>query len=130
MLRPVSNQPREGGPETGWDGPYYVVRSEALEVRFLPHPHEALDDVSNIDAEVRLPDGSRWSATIVTATEVARLMDHWADTGEALGGRYFWCSDGLVVKEPGVMPMAQLLTALLASGELPHILKPINTPKQ
>ncbi|TXL84518.1 hypothetical protein [Streptomyces sp. IB2014 016-6] len=107
----------------GWDGAYYRVRAGALEMLFLPDPNEALDEVCNVDAEVRLPDGSRWSATIFTVAEVERLMTRWAGTGEALNGRYFWCSDGLIVKEPGVLPMAKVVMALLDNGEFHQALQ-------
>ncbi len=105
-----------------WDGAYYRVCAGPLEMLFLPDPNEALDEV-NVDVEVRLPDGSRWSATIFTITEVERLMARWSDTGEALSGRYFWCQDGLIVKEPGILPMAEVIKGLHDSGELRHVLR-------
>ncbi|TBO61557.1 hypothetical protein EYS09_00745 [Streptomyces kasugaensis] len=107
----------------GWDGAYYRVRAGALEMLFLPDPNETLDQVCNVDAEVRLPDGSRWSTTIFTVAEIERLMTQWADTGEALNGRYFWCSDGLIVKEPGVLPMAKVIMGLLDNGEFHQVLQ-------
>ncbi|MEV0774633.1 hypothetical protein ACIBLA_35330 [Streptomyces sp. NPDC050433] len=106
-----------------WDGAYYRVRAGALEMFFLPGPDKALDEVCNVDAEVLLPDGSRWSATIFTVAEVERLMTRWTDTGEALNGRYFWCSDGLIVKEPGVLPMAKVIMGLLDNGEFHQVLQ-------
>ncbi|MFD3780325.1 hypothetical protein [Streptomyces sp. NPDC058612] len=90
---------------------------------FLPDPDEALDEVCNVDAEIRLPDGSRWSTTIFTVADVERLMARWARTGEALNGRYFWCSDGLIVKEPGLMPMAEVIIGLLDNGEFRQVLQ-------
>lgn len=88
--------------DAGWDGPYYRVLAERFEALFLPSPDEVLDEVCNVDVEVHLPDGSRWSATIFTLAEVDRLMMRWEGTGEAAGGRCFWCSDGLIVREPGI----------------------------
>ncbi len=67
--------------------------------------------------EVRLTgDGSRWRATVFTLAEVERLMERWSRTDEALGGRYFWCSDGLIVRDPGIDNMALVLAGLLDSG--------------
>ncbi|WP_312867087.1 hypothetical protein [Streptomyces zagrosensis] len=108
------------------DGAYYRVRAGALEMLFLPGPNEALDEVCNVDAEVRLPDGSRWSATIFTVAEVERLMTRWVGTGEALSGRYFWCSGELIVKEPGVIPMAKVIMGLLDNGEFHRILQQLD----
>ncbi|MGW2860264.1 hypothetical protein [Streptomyces sp. NPDC001205] len=103
--------------EAGWDGPYYRVRAEAFDALFLPGPDEALDEVCNVDVEVHLPDGSRWSATVFTLAEVDRLMKRWEETGEAAGGQCFWCSDGLVVRAPGISGMVTVISELLQSGE-------------
>ncbi|MEU9197033.1 hypothetical protein [Streptomyces hundungensis] len=100
-----------------WDGPYYRVRAEAFDALFLPGPDEALDEVCNVDVEVHLPGGSRWSATVFTLAEVDRLMKRWEETGEAAGGQCFWCSDGLVVRAPGILGMVTVIAELLRSGE-------------
>ena len=93
-------------------------------MRFLlPDPAVALDQVCNVDAEVQLPDGSRWSATIFTVAEVEQLMARWSETSEALNGRYYWCPDGLIVKEPGIMAMAEVIMGLLDNGDFPHVLQ-------
>ncbi|MFJ8599093.1 hypothetical protein ACIREM_10245 [Streptomyces shenzhenensis] len=103
--------------DAGWDGPYYHARAEGFEALFLPSPDEALDEVCNVDVEVHLPDGFRWSATIFTLAEVDRLMRRWEETGEAARGRCFWCSDGLIVRSPGIQGMVGVIAKLLASGE-------------
>jgi len=50
-------------------------------------------------------------------------MKKWAASGEALGGRYFSCSDGLIVRDAGVGPMTDVIAGLLESGEFTHILQ-------
>ncbi|MFJ3828888.1 hypothetical protein ACIPWI_13040 [Streptomyces sp. NPDC090046] len=110
--------------EQGWDEPCYRVRTDRFVASFLPDEGEELDAVCNVDLEVRLTaDGSRWSATVFTLAEVDRLMKMAARTGEDLGGRFFWCSDGLIVRDPGVDNMAQVLTGLLESGDFTQILQ-------
>ncbi|MFC1436744.1 hypothetical protein ABUW04_00605 [Streptacidiphilus sp. N1-10] len=79
--------------------------------------------MDNIDVFVYLNDGSRWSATIITLDQVGVLMARWAESGEALGGRYFWCSDGLIVRDPGISNMTQVLTGLIESNEFTQILQ-------
>ncbi|ANN18503.1 hypothetical protein SD37_24665 [Amycolatopsis orientalis] len=106
----------------GWDGPFYRVRTLSFEVAFLIGADEELDQVNNVDVEVRLPDGSRWSATVFTVAEVERLMARWAETGEHSGGKYFWCSDGLVVRDPGVDNFVRVLAAIHEEGQLTTIL--------
>ncbi|WP_328786657.1 MULTISPECIES: hypothetical protein [unclassified Streptomyces] len=115
-----------GGKVTdqGWDGPWYRVRTAHFQASFLPDVGEDLDAVCNIDLEVRLTaDGSRWSATVFTLAEVERLMERWSQTGEELGGSFFWCPDGLIVREPGIDNITQVLVGLLDTGDFTQILQ-------
>ncbi|MFE7485212.1 hypothetical protein [Streptomyces sp. NPDC057552] len=115
-----------GGKETdqGWDEPWYRVRTDRFEASFLPGEGEDLDAVCNVDVEVRLvADGSRWSATVFTVAEAERLMKRWSRTGEEFGGSYFWCSDGLMVREPGIDNMTQVFADLLDAGDFTKILQ-------
>ncbi|MFJ6617829.1 hypothetical protein ACIQOW_09700 [Kitasatospora sp. NPDC091335] len=66
------------------------------------------------DVFVDLNDGTRWSATIITLAEVETIMERWAATGEALGGAYFSCSDGLIVRDAGISKMTQVLVGLFS----------------
>ncbi|MFI8791330.1 hypothetical protein [Streptomyces sp. NPDC055105] len=115
--RSCGDQHEQTQTKAGWDGPYYRVRAEEFEALFLPGPDVALDEVCNVDVEVHLSDGSRWSATLFTLTEVDRLMKRWEETSEAAGGRCFCCSDGLVVRAPGISGMVTVIAELLRSGE-------------
>jgi hypothetical protein len=100
-----------------WDGPWYRVHTDQFEAAFLPDAHEDLTSVNNIDVEVQTKDGSRWSATLFTLGQVEVLMNRWAASGEALGGRYFWCSHGLIVRDAGITNMTQVLVGLVETGE-------------
>nr|WP_202495616.1 hypothetical protein [Streptomyces sp. SID4982] len=112
------------GTEQGWDEPWYRVRTARFEASFLPDADEDLDAVCNVDVEVRLTaDGSRWSATVFTLAEVERLTKRWQRTGEESGGRYFWCSDGLIVRDPGIDNMTQVLAGLLDEGDFTQVLQ-------
>ncbi|GGU94305.1 hypothetical protein GCM10010211_71750 [Streptomyces albospinus] len=105
-----------------WDGPWYRVSTEQFEAAFLPDANENLETVDNVEVEVRLRDGSRWSATMFTVAQVEVLMKRWAASGEALGGRYFWCSDELIVHDAGIGSMTQVLTGLMENGEFTQVL--------
>lgn len=102
----------------GWESPHYLVRTSAFDAFFLVGGGENPGEVDNVDVEVRYPDGSRWSATMVTLDEVDRIMHRWERTGECADGSYFVVPDGLIVREPGVRKMAAVLIALHDSGEL------------
>ncbi|KES07580.1 hypothetical protein BU52_08930 [Streptomyces toyocaensis] len=119
----MTDSAKPEGMEQGWDAPWYRFRTDRFEAAFLPEPDEDLEAVCDVDVDVRLADGSRWTATVFTVAEVARLMEERAQTGENLGGRYFWCSDGLIVRDPGIENMAQVLAGLIDSGEYRHVLQ-------
>jgi hypothetical protein len=105
-----------------WDGPWYRVRTEHFEAAYLPNAGEDPESVDNVDVFVDLNDGSRWSATIITLGQVEVIMARWTESGEALGGRYFWCPDRLIVRDPGISNMTQVLTGLIESDEFTQIL--------
>ncbi|WP_432099270.1 hypothetical protein [Streptomyces sp. WAC 04229] len=107
--------------ERGWDEPWYRVRMEDFEASFLPSDGEDLDEVCNVDVFVTLKGGSRWTATLFTVAEVERLMKLWAGADEALGGRYFWVSDGLIVRDPGIDNMTAVIAGLIENGEFSEI---------
>jgi hypothetical protein len=119
----MTDNARSDTTECWWDGPWYRVRTDRFVASFLPSAGEDLKAVCNVDVEVRLTDGSRWSATVFTVDEVQRLMERWAQTGEKAGGRYFWCSDGLIVREAGVVNMAEAISSALDEGDFEQILQ-------
>ncbi|MEU6980771.1 hypothetical protein [Streptomyces sp. NPDC046371] len=107
--------------ERGWDEPWYRVRMENFQASFLPSDGEDLDEVCNVDVFVTLKDGSCGTATVFTVAEVERLMKLWTGTDEALGGRYFWLSDGLIVRDPGIDGMTGVIAGLIENGEFSKI---------
>ncbi|MGW4234951.1 hypothetical protein ACWEF9_37755 [Streptomyces sp. NPDC004980] len=111
--------------EQGWDEPWYRVRMEDFEASFLPSDGEDLGEVCNVDVFVTLKDGSRWTATMFTVVEVERLMKLWVETDEALGGRYFWVSDGLIVRDPGIDNMTGVIAGLIENGEFSEIFQQV-----
>lgn len=81
----------------------------------------------NVDVFVDLKDGSRWSATVFTVAEVERLMQTWAGSDEALGGRYFWVSDGLIVRDPGIANMTHVIAGLIETDEFSEIFQRLDS---
>ncbi|MEV7084036.1 hypothetical protein AB0N88_36705 [Streptomyces sp. NPDC093516] len=107
--------------ERGWDKPWYRVRMADFEASFLPSEGEDLDEVCDVDVFVTLKDGSCWTATVFTVAEVERLMKLRAGTDEALGGRYFWVSDGLIVRDSGIDSMTGVIAGLIENGDFSNI---------
>jgi hypothetical protein len=116
--------------DRGWDGPFYRVRTSVFDVTFMVGGGERPETVENVDAEIRLPDGSRWSVTVFTLAEVERLMSAWARTGEYGGGSYFWCFGGLVVRDPGVDNITIALADLYQSGNFREALNCLDGPAE
>ncbi|MER7977051.1 hypothetical protein ACFWA4_00155 [Streptomyces sp. NPDC060011] len=100
-----------------WDGPFYRVRRDGYEICFVPSAGEPLEDVCNVDMWVIFADGLRWSGTIFTLAEVQRLMERWATTGEELGGSFFACWDGLIVRDAGIPAMVSVVDHLVQGDE-------------
>lgn len=113
----------QSGHQGAWDGPFYRVHTEHFEAAFVPNAGEDLESVDNVDVFIDLTDGSRWSATIITLAQVELVMKRWAASGEALGGRYFWVSDGLIVRDAGITSMTQVLVGLVENDEFAQVLQ-------
>ncbi|WP_042405871.1 hypothetical protein [Streptacidiphilus carbonis] len=110
-----------------WEGPFYCVQGDGFEARFAVGPDELPDDVCNVDAWIHLPDGSGWTATIFTLAEVDRLMHQWNETREAAS---FWCSDGLIVRAPGISVMVEAIAEIVDAGEVEGAFQRITDTRQ
>lgn len=108
-----------------WDGPFYRVRRDGYEICFVPDAGEDLDEVCNIDMWVTFADGQRWSGTVFTLDEARRLMDRLQNTGECLGGRYFYGWDDLIVRDQGIPAMVQVIDKLVTTGDYRSALRPL-----
>ncbi|WP_433412897.1 hypothetical protein ACQP1V_27075 [Microtetraspora malaysiensis] len=53
----------------------------------------------------------------MTLEAIAGIMDRWQGTGECLNGRYFWCSDLVIIRKPGFVSMADAVRDMIAIGE-------------
>jgi hypothetical protein len=108
-----------------WEGPFYRVQRDGYEMCFVPDGREALEDVCNVDMWVILADGCRWSGTIFTLDEVRELMDRWATTGEELGGSFFSCWDGLIVRDAGISAMVRVVDHLVQTGDYENVFRSV-----
>jgi hypothetical protein len=111
-----------------WDPPFYRVHTESLDVTFIIGADEDFETADAVDVEVRLADGSRWSATVFTLAAIESVMSKNARTGESLGGSYFWCSDLLIVREPGVYHIIDVLVGVQRGDDDPYDLRDILSP--
>ena len=91
---------------------------EGARVRFMPGQDDDPATAGNIDAHVYLADGTHRYATFMTTEEISRVLRRWAEAGEAGGGRYFWCSDLVIIPRPGVEAMVAALEEIIRSGDI------------
>jgi hypothetical protein len=91
------------------DNPFHVVETDRFSIMYILGLDDEPDTVENTDAVVTAPDGTRWTATLLTHREVARVMDRWSTTGECADGSYFQARDLVIVREPGVDSMTRAL---------------------
>ncbi|WP_345365414.1 hypothetical protein [Actinoallomurus liliacearum] len=92
---------------------------------FMLGAEDEVDSVENVDVEVYLSDGTRWSATFMTMREIEKIMDRWRSSGENSGGRYFRSGDLVIVREAGISAMVQTMESALADGGPYSILTPL-----
>ena len=71
-----------------------------------------------IDVVVTLPEGTRWAATFITPSYMDELRRKYAETGECLGGRYFWIARTVFADELSRPAIEEIVEDLLATGEL------------
>jgi len=71
----------------------------------------------NVDVEVILDNGDRYSATFFTISNIQFLLDQYKKTGECSYGLYFWASDMIIVENISEDIIRDTVFDLLHSGE-------------
>ncbi|MFF5661588.1 hypothetical protein ACFY7F_01815 [Streptomyces griseofuscus] len=74
---------------------------------------------------VLFDSGARWSGTIYTLDVVRRDMERGRQTGERLDGRYFYVWDGLIVRDPGIGGMVEVVDDLVRSGDYTAVFRDV-----
>ncbi|WP_151011216.1 hypothetical protein [Micromonospora aurantiaca (nom. illeg.)] len=95
-----------------------VVQLGGAEAVFMLGAADDADTVENMDVEVTLGDGSRWSATLLTLAEIRRIMERWQRTGEGLSGAFFQCADLVIVDRGGIGAAVELLSRLVNTEQI------------
>jgi hypothetical protein len=98
------------------DDIYHVVREPEFTAFFMLGANDQAETVEDVDAELRLPDGSRWSASFMTLGAIKTVMNRWRENGEYGGGVFFQCSDLVIVPQDGVAAMVEAFRAIVAEG--------------
>jgi hypothetical protein len=86
------------------------------EVIFMLGAGDDKESVENVDAEIVLANGSRWSVTFLTLDEIGRIMTRWAHSGEYKSGAYFRVPDLVISRRPGIANMLAAVEDLIDHG--------------
>ncbi|MFF8501048.1 hypothetical protein ACF07L_10410 [Streptomyces anulatus] len=95
---------------------YHVVTEPEFTALFMLGADDLAETVEDADAEMRLPDGTRWSASFMTLGAIERVMNRWRGTGEHGGGVFFACSDLVIIPKGGVATMVEAFRVILDEG--------------
>jgi hypothetical protein len=96
----------------------HVVETDDVVVQFMLGGSDALETVGNVDAHLYFADGSHRHATFFTLDAIKEVLERHARTGETGGGRYFWCSDQVIVPKPGIAAMMAAIDEMIRSGDI------------
>jgi hypothetical protein len=86
------------------------------------------DDI--VDVFVELSDQTRWVATVCAYRHVETLRERWRQSGECLGGSYFWAANLILAADTTRASIEALVSDLLLNGEFEHALAPVAREKQ
>lgn len=78
-----------------------------------------------VDVVVTLPEGTRWGATVLTPSYMAQVRRTSRESGECLGGRYFWLAWPIFTDDLSRPTIEAIVADLLASGEFPAAFQPL-----
>jgi hypothetical protein len=75
-------------------------------------------ETDNVDVEVSLPNGRRYSATCCPTENIRDLMESYRESGENSSGLYFWASDLVVVRDIAPTTLVEVVSSLIAAQQL------------
>jgi hypothetical protein len=118
----------EGAIPARRNGAWIVAGASSGEVWILSADDTDLSGF--VDVELRTRDGRRFLATFGTIADVADAMTRWRETGECLGGRYFWLADLVIVDSADVATIVAAVDDMVATGELTRALSEVRDDEE
>jgi hypothetical protein len=97
------------------DGPWLVADASIGEIRILEYDTGL---TGFVDVHLYANDRRHYVGTFGTIDDVVQVMARWRDTGECLGGRYFWTADLVLVDRADIATIVATVDDLAAQGEL------------
>lgn len=97
---------------------------EGYELSFPDHSEHPELPAGGANVEVRLPDGSRWTAALYTPEQVRRVLDEWRQA-DGSSGLYFWAPGVVIARDLDRASVAALVDDLISHGELETAFVPL-----
>lgn len=89
----------------------------AVEVKIMAGDAKLAPLDGNVDVEVLLSDGRRFSATFLTRKNIDAIFQRYSDSGECASGLYFWVRDMIVVDLLSTDTIERTIDDLIQTGE-------------
>jgi hypothetical protein len=100
------------------DGAFFRVIDPAFELVIPNWTGMDPESAREADATIELPDGTRRYATFMHPSAITEVMSRHQESGESLGGRYFVCTNLVVIRDPGFATMADAVRDLIDTGDI------------
>jgi|LakMenEpi03Aug12_release.lakeMendotaPanAssembly.Ray.scaffolds.fasta_scaffold3064938_1 hypothetical protein len=93
------------------------IHHRDFEVVVLSDGKWSTDD-DNIDINVYVNDGKRYSATLFTPKNIAMLLEKYEKSGECARGTFVWAVEMIILKDLSKESILTTVDALLRTGEI------------
>jgi hypothetical protein len=93
------------------------IVENGVRIEFRLEAGQEPTSVSNVDAVIEMPDGTRWGATLITIDEIEQILSRHRVSGESRGGLYLHGPDLIIMAEPGIDRMAEALADVVRNRQ-------------
>jgi hypothetical protein len=102
---------------------YIKLEESGYEVKILTGESELKPDNDNVDVFVNFKNGDVYTATFFTLRNIETIFQRNKETGECGSGRYFYCTDMILVESLTPEIIFETVKNLIKEGELNEAFK-------
>ncbi|MFZ6680947.1 hypothetical protein [Undibacterium sp. Tian12W] len=92
------------------------MKNFSIKVHAIDKISSAADE--NIDVQIDLLDGRKFTATLFTLRNLTYLLDKYRTTGECANGTYIWAADMIVVESLDEATIQKTIASLIETGDI------------
>lgn len=109
------------GDSAAMGKPYTIVQRDKYKLTIYRGTTPLNSNNDNVDVQVTIPNGERFSAVFFTLRNIEALMKRYKKTGECADGLYFWASNMIIVESLTEKTICKTIDHLLAKDEFGYI---------